>query len=78
VDEITPGPELAILVLVEVPAYFLSESWLVTYELIDSVGEEASVSIATKAFFGPAFAKFNFPLDRRVLTYLIVDYCHAH
>lgn len=77
-NEITSGSELAILVLVEISTYFLSQCWLITYQLIDSVSEEAGLTITTVTLFGPAFAKFDLSFGGRILTDLIVDYCHTH
>lgn len=77
-DEIATGTELTVLVLVEIPAYFFPEGWLITYKLIDSVGKEAGVTVSAVTVFGPAFAEFDLPFGGRLLREVAVKYGHAH
>lgn len=78
VDEITAGSELAVLMLMKISANFLSEGWLITYKLINSVSKETGLTVATETLLSPALTKFYLPLGGRILTNFVVDYCHTH
>jgi len=72
-NKIASRAKLAILKLLKIPAYFFPQSGLITYQLIDSMGEEASISVSAESFLGPAFTKLYFSLDRGAGTDLIID-----
>ena len=55
-NKIAPGSELTVLVLMKIPANFFPQGWLITYEFIDSMGEETGLAISTETILCPTFA----------------------
>jgi hypothetical protein len=62
VDEVASGAELAVFVLMEIPAHFLSKDRLMLYKFLHSVGEEAIGPIGAIACLAIALAKLQFSL----------------
>ena len=77
-NKVASGTELAVFVLMVIPAHLLPQQWLVLHQLLHSVGEEAVHSVGTMAGLTVTLAELQFSLLREVGCSFIIYQIDAH
>jgi len=78
VDEVASGPEFAVFVLVVIAAHLLSQEGLVHNQLLNTMREEAVVSVAAVSRFIVTSAEFQLALLSAEISYFIICQFYTH